>query len=228
MSLIKKKEHIRFPSRFKKAKDFERSDFKINEDETLEKGENYMQVKVMLSNHHVHLTQEIVDKLFGEKGITFHKYLAGEGGPYASNEFVDLEGPKGKISHIRVLGPCRGYNQAELLKSDCFKLGVDAPVRSSGKLEGAAMLKVIGPCGEAELPCGILAIRHIHMDKETAWENGFTHGQMVKVRTEGIRALTFENVVISIGGKGMVMHVDMEEGNAALVKNGDMLEILPD
>ncbi len=185
-----------------------------------------MQVKVMLSNHHIHLKQEIVDKLFGEKGITFNKYLAGEGGPYASNEFVDLEGPKGRIAHVRVLGPCRNYNQAELLKTDCFKLGIDAPVRSSGDLEGAAMLKVIGPCGEAELPCGILAHRHIHMGKDIAENNGFVHGQRVKVKTEGIRAVTFENVIIGIGGKGMVMHVDTEEGNAALVKNGDMLTIL--
>lgn len=185
-----------------------------------------MQVKVMLSNHHIHLRQEIVDRLFGESGITFHKYLAGEGGPYASNEFVDLEGPKGKICHVRVLGPCREYNQAELLKTDCFKLGVDAPVRASGDLRDAAVLKVIGPCGEEILPCGILAHRHIHMDKQIAAENGFASGQTVNVRTEGVRAVTFENVLIGIGGKGMVMHVDTEEGNAALLKNGDMLTII--
>ncbi|POP32541.1 propanediol utilization protein [Lactonifactor longoviformis] len=185
-----------------------------------------MQVKVMLSNHHIHLTQEMVDRLFGEKGITFRNYLAGDGGPYATNEFVDLEGPKGKITQIRVLGPCRNYNQAEILKSDCFKLGVDAPVSSSGKTENAVMLKVIGPCGEAEIPCGILAQRHIHMDKETAEQNGFVRGQTVKVKSRGIRAITFENVLVTVGGKGMVMHVDTEEGNAALIKNGDMVEIL--
>jgi putative phosphotransacetylase len=187
-----------------------------------------MQVKVMLSNHHIHLTQEVVDLLFGEKGISFNRYLAGEGGPYATNEFVDLEGPRGKLCHVRVLGPCRGYNQAELLKSDSIKLGVDPPVRSSGCLDGASVLKVIGPCGEVELPCGILAHRHIHMDKQIAEENGYSKGQAVRVKTEGIRAVVFENVLISVGGKGMVMHVDIEEGNAALVKNGDMLEILSD
>lgn len=185
-----------------------------------------MKIKVMLSNHHIHLKQEIVDKIFGEHGITFNKYLAGDGGPYATNEFVDIEGPKGKISHIRVLGPCRDYNQAELLKTDCFKLGIDAPVRASGHTEGAVDLKIIGPCGEVEIPCGILAHRHIHMSKEIAEENGFVKGQTVKVKTEGVRAITFENVLISVGGKGMVMHLDTEEGNAALVKNGDMLEIV--
>ena len=70
-----------------------------------------MEVKIMLSNHHVHLTQESVDVLFGEAGLTFNRYLAGNSGPYATNEFVDVEGPKGRINHLRVLGPARNYNQ---------------------------------------------------------------------------------------------------------------------
>ena len=185
-----------------------------------------MEVKIMLSNHHVHLTQESVDVLFGEAGLTFNRYLAGNSGPYATNEFVDVEGPKGRINHLRVLGPARNYNQCELLKTDCFKLGVDAPVRNSGKLEGAPMLKVIGPCGELELPCAILAHRHIHMGKEVIEETGLKLGDAVSVKTEGIRSVVFNNVIIVAGGKGSVMHVDTEEGNAAGVKNGDMVEII--
>jgi len=185
-----------------------------------------MQTVVMLSNHHVHLTQESVDVLFGAAGITMSHYLAENNGPYACNEFVDIEGPKGKLSHIRVLGPVRPYNQAELLKADCFKLGVDAPVRSSGHLDGAATLKVTGPCGEIVLDCGVLAHRHIHVGANTLAENGLSVGQAVKVKTEGVRAVVFENVLIVKGAEGFMMHVDTEEGNAAGIKNGDMLEIV--
>lgn len=187
-----------------------------------------MKTVAMLSNHHIHLSEENARILFGDAGLTFKKYLAGNSGPYATEEVVTLKGPKGELKNIRVLGPCRGYTQAELLKSDCYKLGVDAPVRSSGKLEGAATLEVIGPCGTVTADCGILALRHIHVNEENLKKNGLQIGQFVKVRTEGVRGLVFENVEIVKGNSGVLMHIDTEEGNAAGVKNGDMLEVITD
>ena len=185
-----------------------------------------METVVMLSNHHVHLTQEATDVLFGEAGLTFQRYLAGNSGPWASNEFVDVRGPKGTLSRFRVLGPVRPYTQCELLKTDCYKLGVDAPVRNSGHLDGAATLTLIGPCGEVTVDCGILAWRHIHVDKETLAEMGKNYGDFVDVETTGDRALVFNKVALVPGGKGLLMHVDTEEGNAAGVKNGDKLKVI--
>lgn len=180
----------------------------------------------MLSNHHVHLTKESCDALFGEEGISFRNYLAEEGGPWASNEFVDVKGPKGIVSHFRVLGPLRSYTQCELLKADCFKLGVEPPVRNSGHLDGASELTLIGPKGEVTVPCGILAWRHIHVDRETLAEIGKSYGDFVSVKTEGDRALVFDKVALVPGGKGLLMHVDTEEGNASGCKNGDWLEVI--
>lgn len=185
-----------------------------------------METVVMLSNHHVHLTQKAADVLFGEAGITFQRYLAEESGPWAANEFVDIRGPKGTLSRFRVLGPLRPYTQCELLKADCFKLGVNAPVRNSGQLDGAATLTLIGPCGEVTADCGILAWRHIHVDKDTLAEMGKSYGDYVDVVTEGDRALVFNKVVLVRGAKGLLMHIDTEEGNAAGVKNGDKLQVL--
>lgn len=185
-----------------------------------------MEALVMLSNHHVHLTEEAAKALFGEAGITFNRYLAEEGGPWAANEFVEVKGPKGTLSKFRVLGPIRPYTQCELLKSDCFKLGVNPPVRNSGKLEGAVELTLIGPCGEFTANCGILAWRHIHVDKETMADMGKNYGDFVTVKTTGDRALDFNNVTLVPGGKGLLMHVDTEEGNAAGCKNGDLLEVV--
>lgn len=185
-----------------------------------------MKTLVMLSNHHVHLTEEDAKALFGEKGITFSHYLAEDGGPWASNEFVNVRGPKGTLSRFRVLGPLRKYTQCELLKADCFKLGVDPPVRNSGQLDGASTLTLIGPCGEVTRDCGIIAWRHIHVDRETLAELGKEYYKSrVTVKTEGIRGLSFENVTLVPGGKGLLMHIDLEEGNAAGCKNGDMLEV---
>lgn len=185
-----------------------------------------MDTLVMLSNHHVHLSQDAVDILFGEAGITFNRFLAGESGPWASNEFVSVTGPKGTLENFRVLGPIRGYTQCELLKADCYKLGVTAPVRNSGKLDGATELTLTGPCGEVTVRCGILAWRHIHVDKETLSSMGKNYGDFVSVKTTGDRAVEFKNVTLVPGGKGLLMHLDTEEGNAAGVENGNMLEVI--
>lgn len=185
-----------------------------------------MKTLVMLSNHHVHLNEDDAKILFGDAGITFNRYLAGKSGPWASNEFVSVTGPKGTLEHFRVLGPLRGYTQCELLKADCYKLGITAPVRNSGCLDGATELTITGPCGAVTVPCGILAWRHIHVDKDTLEEMGKNYGDFVTVRTAGDRAIDFKNVALVRGGKGLLMHVDTEEGNAAGIVNGDMLEIV--
>lgn len=72
-----------------------------------------------------------------------------------------------------------------------------------------------------------IAWRHIHVDKDTLAEMGLDYYKSrVSVKTEGIRATTLENVTLVPGGKGLLMHIDLEEGNAAGCKNGDMLEIV--
>lgn len=189
------------------------------------------EVKVMLSNRHVHLTQEAARALFGEQGVTRQRYVLGNRGQFACNETVTLVGPKGEIGRVRVLGPLRNYVQAEVLLGDCFKLGIDAPLRMSGNLEGAAALKLVGTVGEIECPCAIVAQRHIHVKRELADELGLEGGQIVRVRTKGPRAVTFDNVAIEIAkpeAPGSIMHVDTEEGNAAGLKNFDDVEILTD
>lgn len=186
-----------------------------------------MKTICMLSNRHVHLSEDNAKLLFGENGITFDHHLNGNRGPWASKEQVTIVGPKGAIEKVRVLGPCREYNQIEVLKSDCYRLGIDPPVRNSGDLEGAATLKVIGPCGEIDIPGAIIAFRHIHVGADICAENGWTPGEtLVSVKTEGTRSVVFNNVRIVKGGRGLLMHIDTEEGNAAGVKNGDMLEII--
>jgi len=182
------------------------------------------EIPIRLSNRHIHLSKEAAITLFGTEQLTFMRYLDGEGDLVAYNETVTVRGPKGSISGVRVLGPIRGKVQVELLAADSYKLGVKAPVRMSGNLEGAAELTVIGAAGELTLPCGIIAHRHIHMHTKTAADLGIADGAAVRVKVEGIRGLTFDNVKVKVSPKvtahPMMMHIDTEEGNAAgLVNN---------
>lgn len=184
-------------------------------------------VHVMISNRHAHLNREAVDILFG-KGyeLTVKKNLADP--IFAANETVTLKGPKGEIRGVRILGPMRSYNQVELLRSDNFVLGIDAPVKISGSKE-LAPLKIIGPRGEINFDSvALVAMRHIHFTPLQAAAYGLGEGQIVKVRVSGERKLIFDDVkvVFTDGMEAPMMHIDIEEANAASIENMDVLEIL--
>ncbi|MBR2801176.1 MAG: propanediol utilization protein [Erysipelotrichaceae bacterium] len=175
-------------------------------------------ILIRLSNHHCHLNEETVEKLFGKKELTFERSLNGAD-LVAYKETITVKGPKGSIEKIRVLGPLRKYNQVELLVADNYKLGVKAPVCMSGDLNDAVELTLSGPCGEISDKCGIVAARHIHMFTGEAERLGITNNQKVRVAVEGERGLVFENVQVKVSPKEVdipvLMHIDTEEGNAA-------------
>mgnify|MGYP000942040985 FL=1 len=187
------------------------------------------QCTVGLSNKHVHLSKEHIDILFG-KGheLTPIKDLS-QPGQFACDEKVDLVGPKRTIKGVRILGPARKESQVEISLSDAFTLGLkDVPVRDSGKLDGTPGIKLIGPCGEVELKKGVIvAARHIHLHTSDAEKYGLKDKDIVKVKVGGPRGVVFENVLIRVNDAyALDMHVDVEEGNAAGLANGDIVEVI--
>ena len=186
-----------------------------------------MKLPIALSNKHVHLSQADVDALFGEGyQLTPFKPLS-QPGQYACEEKVTVVGPKGQQT-MRVLGPVRPESQVEVSLADARGLGLSVPVRQSGDIDGTPAFKLVGPNGEVECEKGIIvAARHIHMSLEDAEKFGVKDKDVVSVKTEGLRGLTFHNVLVRASEKfALEMHVDLEEGNAAVVKNGDLVELI--
>lgn len=185
-------------------------------------------VPVGLSNKHIHLSQEHLNILFGEGfELTKMKDLS-QPGQFAANEKVDVAGPKGTLKGVRVLGPVRGETQVEISLTDSFVLGVNPPVRDSGELADSPGARIIGPCGEVEIDKGVIAAaRHIHMHTSDAEAFGVADKDLVSVRVGGKRGLTFDNVLIRVSKNyALEMHVDVDEGNAAGLKNGSMVEVI--
>src|SRR5499427_3860603 len=119
---------------------------------------------VEISAHHIHLTQEHVEALFG-KGhqLTKHADLS-QPGQYACKEQLTIVGPKGRIERVRILGPPRKYTQVEIAMTEQFKLGVQPPVRESGDIKDSPGCTLEGTAGSLKLDCGVIcALRHIHM-----------------------------------------------------------------
>lgn len=174
-------------------------------------------IPVAVSARHVHLSQEAVEVLFGT-GYQLKKMRSltqTEG--WAAEETVEIMGPKGSFKTVRVLGPTRKQTQIEVSKTDTFTLGVEAPVRASGKLEGTPRIKLRGTVGEVETNGLIIAARHIHMTPEDAVKMGLKDGDYVDVNIgEGERSVSFANTLIR-AKEGYVteMHIDTDEANAA-------------
>jgi putative phosphotransacetylase len=184
---------------------------------------------VGLSNRHVHLRKDHIDILFGEgHELTPIKDLS-QPGQFACDEKVDLVGPKRTIKGVRILGPARKETQVEISLSDGFTLGLeDVPVRDSGKIDGTPGLKLVGPKGEVVLDKGVIAAaRHLHMHTSDAEKYGLKDKDLVQVKVGGPRGLVFDNVLVRVNDEyALDMHVDIEEGNAAGLKNGDEIEVI--
>ena len=149
-----------------------------------------MKVTVGISAHHVHLTKEDLEILFGEGyELTVNRDI-NQPGQFASNEFVTIRTEKSEIAHIRILGPVRSYTQVELSKTDYIKLGLDAPIRESGEVEKSAKVTIIGPKGMIEREAGIIATRHIHVPVEDAEKLGLAGHDYVSVKVPGPKRLS--------------------------------------
>jgi putative phosphotransacetylase len=188
------------------------------------------EVPVGISNRHIHLSQEHLEVLFGPGyELTVKKDLS-QTGQYAAEETLIIEGPKSSMKNVRILGPVRKETQVEISRTDAFGLGLKPPVRDSGFLEDSPGLKLIGPKGEVELDKGvIIAQRHIHMNEADAEAFGVKDKDIVSVRVGGERGLMFDNVLVRVRGDFVLeMHIDTDEANAAMLNNGQMVEVLRD
>ena len=188
-----------------------------------------MKVLVETSARHVHVTREHLDILFGE-GYELHpkKYLS-QPGQYASEERVDVVGPKRTLTGVSILGPARKETQVELSLTDARTIGVAAPVRESGDIAGSGSCMLVGPKGQVTLTEGVIAAkRHIHMTKADAADFGVKDKDEVMVKVEDTgRSLIFDDVVVRVSDAyALAMHIDTDESNAACVKNGTMGEVI--
>ena len=107
---------------------------------------------VSISARHIHLTDADVETLFGKGAkLTKMKDLY-QDGFFAANETVMLIGPRRRmLPSVRILGPTRKESQVELSFTDAISLGIDPPVRESGKLDDTPGCVLVGP--------GIMALK---------------------------------------------------------------------
>ena len=178
----------------------------------------HLKILVETSARHVHISKEHLAILFGaDAELTVKKELS-QPGQFACNERVTIVGPKGEMANVSILGPTRPETQVEFSRTDARKVGIDAPIRESGQLEGTPGCKLIGPKGEVELTKGVIvAKRHAHIPPDVAEQWGIKDQQIVSLKVgDNERSLIFGDVVARVSASaGLAVHIDTDEANAA-------------
>jgi acetate kinase len=179
-------------------------------------------IPLSTSAHHVHLSQDDMEVLFGPGRQLTPRTSLSQPGQFAAAETVNLIGPKGRIEKVRILGPLRKESQVEISRTEQFKLGIDAPIRDSGDLEGTPGVTIEGDSGKVAIRQGVIsAKRHIHMSPSEALGLGLMDRDVVMVRVKGVRELIFGDVLIRVNPSyAMDMHLDTDEANAAQIGAG--------
>jgi acetate kinase len=179
-------------------------------------------IPLSISAHHVHVNQADFEILFG-KGETLTPVSdLSQPGQFAAAETVNLIGPKGSVNKVRILGPFRKESQVEISRTEQFKLGIDAPIRDSGDIEGTPGIILEGTAGRVKLEKGVIcAKRHIHSNTEEALALGLRDKDVVMVKVKGVRTLIFGDVFVRVHPEYKLdMHLDTDEANAAQITEG--------
>ena len=184
-------------------------------------------VEVEASGRHVHVPKEQALTLFGHD-LTPVRELS-QPGQYLAKERVTVLGPKGEFRNVAVLGPARKAAQVEISLTDGRALGIDPPVRLSGRVEGSPGAVLVGSNGQITLNEGVIcAQRHIHMTPEDAARMGLRDKQVVKLQVFTQRPLVFQDVSVRVSEKfATFVHLDYDEANACGMAPGDLGRILP-
>ncbi|WPK11571.1 phosphate propanoyltransferase [Lysinibacillus louembei] len=186
------------------------------------------QIPVGVSARHVHLAQTEVEQLFGQNYQLTPKFELSQPGQFAAEETVVIAGPKGSIERVRILGPARSLSQVEVSFTDAIKLGVAPPLRISGDVKGSSPITLIGPKGSVVLKEGLIVAKaHIHMTPADSARLQVKDGQSVQVKLSGIRPIILSDVIIRVSERyRLEMHIDTDEANAGLIKQGAFAEIV--
>ncbi len=175
-------------------------------------------LRVSISARHVHLTDEHVEQLFGAGSVLEPDKDLYQDGFYAAKQTVMVVGPRRRmLPNVRVLGPTRDFSQVELALTDSISLGIDAPVRHSGKIDGTPGCVLVGPSGTVQLDQGVIrAARHVHMNFADADHYGVKNGDMMQLKIKSHDcSVVFEDVLVRADEAAKLeVHIDTDEGNA--------------
>lgn len=186
-------------------------------------------LRVSISARHCHLTDEHVEILFGPGAKLVPEKDLYQDGFYAAQQTVMVVGPRRRmLPSVRVLGPTRPFSQVELAFTDSISLGIDAPVRHSGDIDGTPGCVLVGPAGTVQLTQGVIrAARHVHMNFSDAEHYGVKNGDLMQLVVRSPQcSVTFDELLVRADKAAKLeVHIDTDEGNACNLDAATQIEL---
>lgn len=192
-------------------------------------GGSTRRVPVAISATHMHLTPGAVETLFGDHYRLHESCRLTQPTQYGAKESVTLIGPCGRLANVPVIGPPRSANQVEISQSDALAVGIVAPLRRSGDVDGTPGILVKGPRTAVELEGGVIrALRHVHMTPSDARYFGVKDGDRIAAIIDAHEppAILPEVLVRVSDDCKLELHLDTEEANALGLHSGDCVALL--
>lgn len=191
---------------------------------------NEGELRVSISARHCHLTDEHVEILFGPGHVLTPMKDLYQDGFYAAEETVMVVGPRKRmLPNVRILGPTRPRSQVEVAFTDAISLGITAPVKHSGDIDGTPGCVLVGPKGVVELNEGVIrAARHVHMNFRDCERFGVQNKDYMKLRVESPACtIVMEDLLVRADGTSKLeAHIDTDEGNACHLDGAIKVELL--
>ena len=186
-----------------------------------------MEIKVGVSNRHIHITEETYKKLFGTSNIEMERKLT-QSLDFASTSKIILKTDKNIITDVRVIGPFRKYNQVEISKTDAYFLGLNPPIRESGDLDNSESITLVGKKGEIKVEnCCIICNRHIHLSPIELQELGLNENDKVSVKINNETGGIIDNISLKVQDDfHLELHLDTDHANTFNLKNDDYVELI--
>lgn len=169
-------------------------------------------IEVEVNENFVCLSQKDENKLFGAD--------------YLAEKTVNIFSKKSNVLSVPVF---TGADETKVYITKTAKdiLGIEAPISyPNEKITTDNEIKIVGSKGEILLKNGVsVRARFITLPKDIAEYLGYKQGDIVSVKTDGLRKLIYENVKIFIGDKKR-FYLDLDEANAANLKNRNFVKII--
>ena len=179
-------------------------------------------IPIFVDQRHVHLSEKDVEILFGAGYRLEEAEKVPDSPRLPYKERVTLVGPKRKIEDVTIYAPIKTNSQVEIGRTEEFILGIDAPLRVPGDIEGTPGITLEGPAGKVVLEKGVInAQQRIQMDPEHALAFGLHDGDRVVFTVDSPNAPVFGDVLIRVRPNlTLGMNLNTDEADIAEIKEG--------
>jgi len=187
-------------------------------------------ITIEVSARHIHLSQKDLEALFGKDYELGKLRDLTQSGDFAAEEILTIKNKEKEIKNVRIVGPKRDKTQVELSLTDFYSLSLEPIFKVSGDLNETSGIMLINEKNKKQIKITsgvIIPLRHIHCNSSQAEELGIKDKDVVSVKTQGQRAITFHNVIVRIKNDyKLCAHLDTDEGNAAGIEKTGIGEII--